>query len=538
VKPAHWPSPVAWEYDWVYKRSARRRRCRRPASGVRISRPGTPGGSVLKGTLSLRTARAPTVTTAAAIVLVTVALAVVTALAVAIDIRTRVSVAAVGWLYLLIILPVTLRWGRTAGLVTAAVAAFLLITFLTEPRGLPYTRNGIDLIRLLLSIGCVAAAVFFVRPAGRERTEQDRNVAEIVALSDEATVGLSLDGTILNWSAGAGRLYGYSTAEVLGRHISLLAPAGQADTSAEIYERFARGERILQFETMGLACGSRPIDVAWTVSPLRDASGALNGASIRVQDITARRSIERAFHAGSASLCSAMENGPTGMLILDANGRVLLANEQADTLLRPASTPVRGCFAGALLTNQFNLHPVLRWDAVARSDFAKFVALDSHGTSSGLHVEIVRLAVESPVNSARYVATIRDATPELQVARDQLLWREDSYLKQPASQELVLQPAEVALQPPIAVVPRPHTNGQHAEERELPSQHGLTNREIEVLSLIARSRSNQEIAEELGISLNTVERHVANIYRKLNIRGRVHATAYALQHGIAPPYGL
>jgi DNA-binding CsgD family transcriptional regulator len=60
----------------------------------------------------------------------------------------------------------------------------------------------------------------------------------------------------------------------------------------------------------------------------------------------------------------------------------------------------------------------------------------------------------------------------------------------------------------------------------------LTKRECEVLSLIASSCSNQQIAEALNISLNTVERHSANVYRKLGIRGRVEATAYALRSGI------
>lgn len=59
----------------------------------------------------------------------------------------------------------------------------------------------------------------------------------------------------------------------------------------------------------------------------------------------------------------------------------------------------------------------------------------------------------------------------------------------------------------------------------------LTEREREVLSLIASSCTNQQIADVLGISLNTVERHSANVYRKLGVRGRVEATAHALRAG-------
>jgi DNA-binding NarL/FixJ family response regulator len=63
----------------------------------------------------------------------------------------------------------------------------------------------------------------------------------------------------------------------------------------------------------------------------------------------------------------------------------------------------------------------------------------------------------------------------------------------------------------------------------------LSEREIEVLGLIASSCSNQQIASELNISLNTVERHSANVYRKLGVRGRVEATAYAVRQGLTTP---
>lgn len=61
---------------------------------------------------------------------------------------------------------------------------------------------------------------------------------------------------------------------------------------------------------------------------------------------------------------------------------------------------------------------------------------------------------------------------------------------------------------------------------------GLTAREIDVLRLVAGGRTNKEIAEELVLSVHTVERHLANIYRKLQVRSRSEATAYALKQGL------
>lgn len=62
--------------------------------------------------------------------------------------------------------------------------------------------------------------------------------------------------------------------------------------------------------------------------------------------------------------------------------------------------------------------------------------------------------------------------------------------------------------------------------------HALTRRETEVLGLLAAGQSNQEIADELVLSVRTVERHVANIYTKIDAHGRAEAAAFALRHGV------
>jgi DNA-binding NarL/FixJ family response regulator len=61
---------------------------------------------------------------------------------------------------------------------------------------------------------------------------------------------------------------------------------------------------------------------------------------------------------------------------------------------------------------------------------------------------------------------------------------------------------------------------------------GLTQREVEVLRLIAAGRSNPDIAAELVISLNTVARHVSNIFSKTGAANRAEAATYAYRHGL------
>jgi ATP/maltotriose-dependent transcriptional regulator MalT len=66
-----------------------------------------------------------------------------------------------------------------------------------------------------------------------------------------------------------------------------------------------------------------------------------------------------------------------------------------------------------------------------------------------------------------------------------------------------------------------------------PSETSLSRREIEVLHLLATGCSNQEIADGLVISINTVRRHASNIYDKIGVANRAQATIYARDHGLA-----
>ena len=67
----------------------------------------------------------------------------------------------------------------------------------------------------------------------------------------------------------------------------------------------------------------------------------------------------------------------------------------------------------------------------------------------------------------------------------------------------------------------------------VPPPHGLSGRELEVLRWLAAGETNRQIARRLGLSPHTIERHVANLYRKIGARGRADATAYALRNGLA-----
>jgi DNA-binding CsgD family transcriptional regulator len=96
------------------------------------------------------------------------------------------------------------------------------------------------------------------------------------------------------------------------------------------------------------------------------------------------------------------------------------------------------------------------------------------------------------------------------------------------------QPSGTLAHPAAPAGSGTHPGGaQHKAGRAGKLPGGLTAREAQVLGLIAGGRTNQEIASELVVSVATVERHISNLYRKINARGRADATAYALSHGLA-----
>ena len=101
----------------------------------------------------------------------------------------------------------------------------------------------------------------------------------IVDSTDDAVIGKTLDGKIVSWNRGAERIYGYRAGEVLGKHISIIAPPEKQSEIDDIMEKLRRGEQIRHFETQRMKKDGKIIWVSVTISPVKDASGKIIGAS-------------------------------------------------------------------------------------------------------------------------------------------------------------------------------------------------------------------------------------------------------------------
>ncbi|HSQ54178.1 MAG TPA: PAS domain S-box protein [Gemmata sp.] len=127
----------------------------------------------------------------------------------------------------------------------------------------------------------------------RKRDEQVHALlAAIVQSSQDAIISKTLDGTIRSWNTGAEHLFGYSAAEAIGRSITLIIPPERLDEEQMILDKLRRGERIEHYETVRVSKEGRRIAISLTISPLRDGSGRVVGASKVARDITLQKQAE------------------------------------------------------------------------------------------------------------------------------------------------------------------------------------------------------------------------------------------------------
>jgi len=120
-------------------------------------------------------------------------------------------------------------------------------------------------------------------------------LAAIVASSDDAIVSKNLDGIITSWNKSAERIFGYAAEEAIGQHITLVIPAERHAEESDILARLRRGERVDHFHTVRKRKDGSLLDVSLTISPVRDSSGRVIGASKVARDISAQKHAEQAL---------------------------------------------------------------------------------------------------------------------------------------------------------------------------------------------------------------------------------------------------
>jgi PAS domain S-box-containing protein len=130
------------------------------------------------------------------------------------------------------------------------------------------------------------------RQIRRQVQERKAYMALVVESCNDAIIGETLEGTVITWNAGAERLYGYTASEIVGRSVSILIPSYRPEELPEMLQKLSRGEPLEAFETIRVRKDGSSVQVSLAISPIKDASERIVGASTVARDITQRKQEE------------------------------------------------------------------------------------------------------------------------------------------------------------------------------------------------------------------------------------------------------
>jgi PAS domain S-box-containing protein len=197
-------------------------------------------------------------------------------------------------------------------------------------------------------------------------------LAAIVDSAEDAIIAKNLDGVIQSCNAAAERLFGYTSEELVGRSVRVLIPPERQSEEDDILAKLRRGERVEHFETIRLSKSGRRIDIALTISPVRDQAGNIIGASKIARDISAIRQAEaeriRLLEENAAITATLNEVGALVVADLD-RGKVVQAVTDKATEMTGAQF---GAFFYNVIDERGESYTLYTISGVPQEAFAKF----------------------------------------------------------------------------------------------------------------------------------------------------------------------
>ncbi len=202
-----------------------------------------------------------------------------------------------------------------------------------------------------------------LRPEGLPRCrylEARSLLAHIVESSDDAIVGITLDGNVSSWNRGAEKVYGYPAGEVVGKPASILLTSGAPEEVSNILDCIRRGERVDRYETALIRKDGRKVHVSLSVSPILNAAGKIIGVSSIARDITKRKKAEEELKQTNIYLENVLENSPDAIGIVDKHGKFIKWNKMAAELYGYSFEELRGKASFGLYADRDELGIMLK----------------------------------------------------------------------------------------------------------------------------------------------------------------------------------
>ncbi|MDD1704322.1 MAG: PAS domain S-box protein [Methanoregula sp.] len=167
-------------------------------------------------------------------------------------------------------------------------------------------------------------------------------LATVVAQSDDAIVGITAEGTIFSWNAGAKTIFGYSAEEAQGRNVATFVSPKRNTRIRHNLDRILAGEAHRHFESLCRKKDGSHFYASLTISLVRDENGATLGLIFVARNITERKRIQDALSESEQKYRSLFESMAQAVFIVDPRGNLLEFNPAAERLLAFAGKPVRG----------------------------------------------------------------------------------------------------------------------------------------------------------------------------------------------------
>ncbi len=130
------------------------------------------------------------------------------------------------------------------------------------------------------------------------------HLSSIVESSEDAIIGVDMEGKVTSWNAGAERLYGYAAADAIGQDMTMIVPDEQQQEAQTWLDRVSRGNPIEVVEVNRLTRDGKGVHVSLSLSPIKDRLGKVVGASSISRDVTQRKLAEQARTYLSAIVAS------------------------------------------------------------------------------------------------------------------------------------------------------------------------------------------------------------------------------------------
>jgi len=236
--------------------------------------------------------------------------------------------------------------------------------------------------------------------------EGEALLAAIVDSSDDAIISKDLNGIIRSWNSAAQRIFGYTPEEVIGQSITMLAVPENVGEIPRILERVARGERIDHHETKRRTKDGRVLTVSLTISPIRDSSGVVVGASKVARNITDQK---RAVEV-QQRLAAIVESSDDAIISKDLNGIIQTWNKGAERIFGYTADEVIGKPVSILAIPE------------RRSEMPEILSFIRRGERVE-HYETIRQRKDGqPIQISLTVSPVRNAAGEIigasKIARD------------------------------------------------------------------------------------------------------------------------